>query len=695
MSTPGRSGARRKTPHMLANVPYRRLWTAASVHGLGDWLNIIALTALAGNLTAGSGYQAQSLAVAGVFAAKLLPSILFGPLAGALAGRFDQRATMAMADLLRFVVVLTIPFVGGYQWLIIATVLVECVNLFWASAKDATLSGLVPKERAGEADRLNLLAVYGTAPIAAALFAIVSAVVGVIATAARTTSLRATDIALGGGALAYLVAGILIFTLRTVPGDRARHVPTPSVFRLIADGRRRIGRAPAARGMVTGMMATLAAGAAVVGVARPYVQALHGGDAGYGAVFCALFLGVGYGMVFGPRLLPGLSRRRLFGLAIVVAGLTSAAAALIQNLVIVVVLTAVIGACAGVAWIIGYPALDLETGDGPDVRHSRTTPFLQSLGRVVLLLVLAVAGALAAVVGSHPVSVGGGADGGLGYRFDGANVVLLVAALLVVVAGLRVLKRLDDRRGVPLRADLLAALRGEKYAPEATAATESTGLFVAFEGGDGSGKTTQSRLLAIWLRDQGFDVVQTREPGATKVGMRLRAILLDAAHQGLSARAEAMLYAADRAEHVEKVIRPALLRGTTVISDRYVDSSLAYQGAGRALDPDDVARINAWATGGLVPDLTVLVDVPPSVGLRRMASPADRIEAEPMDFHERVRREFRALAAADPDRYLVVDGTLPQQEISRLIQDRVREIMPDPVPHEAEATTGTMPAIRD
>lgn len=694
MSTPGRPGARRKTPHMLANVPYRRLWTATSVHGLGDWLNIIALTALAGNLTAGSGYQAQSLAVGGVFAAKLLPSIVFGPLAGTLAGRFDHRATMAMADLLRFVVVLTIPFVGGYQWLIIATVLIECLNLFWTPAKDAALSGMVPQERAGEAERLNLLAVYGTAPVAAALFALVSAVVGVIATAVGTTSLRATDIVLGGGALAYLVAGILIFTLRAVPGDRGRHVPAPSVFRLIAAGRRRVGRVPAARGMVTGMMATLAAGAAVAGVARPYVQALRGGDAGYGTVFCALFLGVGYGMFFGPRLLPGLSRRRLFGLAIIAAGLTSAAAALIQNLVIVVVLAAAIGACAGVTWIIGYPALDLETGDGPDVRQSHTTPFLRSLGHVVLLLVLVLAGGLAAVVGSHPVSVGG-ADGGLGYRFDGATVVLLVAALLVVVTGLRVLKRMDDRREVPLRADLLAALRGEKHTPGTTATPESTGLFVAFEGGDGSGKTTQARLLAIWLRDQGFDVVQTREPGATKVGMRLRAILLDAAHQGLSARAEAMLYAADRAEHVEKVIRPALLRGTTVISDRYVDSSLAYQGAGRALDPDDVAKINTWATGGLVPDLTVLVDVPPSVGLRRMASPADRIEAEPMDFHERVRREFRALAAADPDRYLVVDGTLPQQEISRIIQDRVREILPDPVPHEAEATTGTMPVIRD
>src|SRR5690606_26524332 len=192
-----------------------------------------------------------------------------------------------------------------------------------------------------------------------------------------------------------------------------------------------------------------------------------------------------------------------------------------------------------------------------------------------------------------------------------------------------------------------------------------------------------------------FDVVQTREPGATKVGMRLRAILLDATHQGLSSRAEALMYAADRAEHVEKVIRPALQRGAMVVSDRYVDSSLAYQGAGRALDRAEVERLNTWATGGLLPDLTVVIDVPPEVALARFASPADRMESEPLEFHERVRREFRALAAADPERYLVVDGTQPPEEIARIVQDRSREILPDPIPADAESATRTIPIVRD
>ncbi|GII52390.1 hypothetical protein Pth03_07790 [Planotetraspora thailandica] len=685
MSTPGRAAKRRKTSHVLAIAPFRRLWTAMGVCSLGDWLNIIALTALAGNLTQSSGFQTQSLAVGGVFVAKLLPAILLGPVAGSLAGRLDRRTAMVVADIVRFAVVLSIPLVGNYQWVIIAALLVEFASLLWVPAKDATVRDLVPADQVEEANRLSLLVTYASAPIAAALFAIVSALTSMVASAVPGSAVKPTDLALGINALAYLVSAIMIFTLRAIPSGPTGRAPAASVLGQIADGRRSIGSNRVVRGLISGMLSAFAAGGAVVGVAKVYVGSLGGGDAGYGAVFCAVFLGMGLGMFFGLRLLGGLSRRRMFGLSIVLAGLALAAIAVIHDLVIVVMLSVVLGACAGIAWIIGYTMIGLEV---EDALRGRTFAYLQSLARVVLLVVVAVASALAAVFGSHLLAVGG-----ITYLFDGSNVVLLLAALAAVIVGLLAFRTMDDRRGIPISVDLLAALRGEKFVPEDD--EQPRGLFVAFEGGEGSGKTTQSRLLAIWLRDQGFDVVQTREPGSTKVGMRLRAILLDAAHQGLSARAETLLYAADRAEHVEKVIRPALNRGSTVVCDRYVDSSLAYQGAGRALEAEEVASVNAWATGGLLPDLTVLIDVPPSVGLRRMASPADRIEAEPLEFHERVRREFRTLAAADPERYLVVDGTLTQEEISRLIQDRVREVLPDPVPHEAEAATGTIPAIRD
>jgi dTMP kinase len=685
MTTPGRTAARRKPPHVLANPQFRRLWTAMSICSLGDWLNLIALTALASHLTQQSGYQIQSLAIGGVFVAKMLPAVVLGPLAGAVADRFDRRLTMVFADLARFAVVLSIPIIGKYQWVLIATFLVECVNLFWVPAKDATVPNLVPKDRLEEANQLNLLVTYGTAPVAAVLFSVLSLITDTLARSVPAFATEPTTLALIVNALAYWVSAMLIFTLKGIPKGE-KPISTPSMVKQITEGWRFVGANRLVRGLVIGMLGAFAAGGAVIGVAKIYVAELQGGDAAYGTVFGAVFVGMALGMFFGPRLMKELSRRRLFGLSIVGAGVVLAAIALIQNLVIVVLLTVALGACAGIAWIIGYTLIGLEV---EDAIRGRTFSFLQSLARVVLLLVVAVTPALAGLFGKHAIGLGAGID----YQFNGSNLVLVAGALLAVAVGVLALRHMDDRTGIPLLTDLVAALRGERFVPEG--ADRPRGLFVAFEGGEGSGKTTQSRLLAIWLRDQGFDVEQTREPGSTKVGMRLRAILLDSAHQGLSAGAETLLYAADRAEHVEKVIRPALYRGAMVVCDRYVDSSLAYQGAGRRLDPQDVAKVNSWATGDLIPDLTVLIDVPPGVGLSRFASPADRIEAEPLDFHERVRREFRALAAADPDRYLVVDGTLAQDEIARRVQDRVREILPDPVPEAAEEITGTIPAVRD
>ena len=680
MIAPGRS----RPAHVLANAPFRRLWTAMSVCSLGDWLNLLALTALAGNLTQGD-YRVQSLAVGGVFVAKMLPAVLLGPLAGVFADRFDRRLTMFTADLLRFAVVLSIPFVNAYQWVIVATILVECVNLFWVPAKDATVPNLVPKAQLESANRLNLLVTYGTAPVAAMLFAALSVAGDLIGGLLPfLPGHGATSMALIVNACAYLVSAVLIFTLRDIP-KRDGAISTPSVLKQIVEGWRFVGGNRVVRGLIIGMLGAFAAGGAVVGVAKIYVETLGGGDAAYGVVFGAVFTGMALGMFFGLRLLRELSRRRLFGLAITVAGLVLVAIALVHNLAIVVMLTVLLGACAGIAWIIGYTLIGLEV---EDALRGRTFAFLQSTARVTLLFVVAVANPLAALFGVHVLGLGQ-----FSYRFDGTNLVLVIAGALAMVVGVLALRHMDDKKGVPLAADLIAALRGQRYPTQA--AEQVPGLFIAFEGGEGSGKTTQARVIAIWLRDQGYDVVQTREPGATKIGMRLRAILLDAAERGLSARAEALLYAADRAEHVEKVIRPALYRGSLVVTDRYVDSSLAYQGAGRTLDPEDVSKINAWATGGLVPHLTVLIDTPPEVGLARLGGAADRIESEPLEFHERVRKEFRALAAASPDRYLVVDGTLPQETITRQIQDRIREILPDPVPREAEDATGTMPAIRD
>ena len=205
----------------------------------------------------------------------------------------------------------------------------------------------------------------------------------------------------------------------------------------------------------------------------------------------------------------------------------------------------------------------------------------------------------------------------------------------------------------------------------------SPGLFVTFEGGDGVGKTTQAALLDEWLTSLGRTVVRTREPGGTEVGVLVRDIVLH--HRGeVAARAEALLYAADRAHHIETLVRPALARGDVVIQDRYFDSSVAYQGDGRQLEPGEIRDLSMWATGGLLPDLTVLLDLDPAAARLRLDAddkPFDRLEAEQEDFHARVRDRFLAIAAAEPQRFLVLDASLPAEELAAGIRTRIESVL--------------------
>lgn len=204
-----------------------------------------------------------------------------------------------------------------------------------------------------------------------------------------------------------------------------------------------------------------------------------------------------------------------------------------------------------------------------------------------------------------------------------------------------------------------------------------TGLFITLEGGDGSGKSTQMGALTEWLQARGRTVVQAREPGGTDLGLELREIVLHRRGH-IAPRAEALLYAADRAHHIATLVRPALERGEVVIQDRYLDSSVAYQGAGRVLDPDEVRDLSLWATEGLLPHLTVLLDLDPAVGRERLDASRtryDRLEAEEADFHERVRAAYLVLAEAEPQRFLVLDATRPVDELQASIRDRVSALL--------------------
>ena len=188
------------------------------------------------------------------------------------------------------------------------------------------------------------------------------------------------------------------------------------------------------------------------------------------------------------------------------------------------------------------------------------------------------------------------------------------------------------------------------------------GMFITFEGGDGSGKSTQIQAVRDWFESRGREVIVTREPGGTELGTEIRRLVQNGP-EDVDARTEALLYAADRAYHVATVIRPALERGAVVLGDRYIDSSLAYQGAARSLGVDEIASLSAWATQGLYPSLTFLLDLPPEVGARRRTDAPDRMERESMDFHERVRHEYLRLADAEPERIVVIDAVGTVDEV--------------------------------
>ncbi len=687
---------------VLSIKAFRKLWIALSLSSFGDWLGFMAQTSLASTLAGSHSYQVANYSVGLVVFVRLLPAVTLAPLAGALADRLDRRLTMVIADIGRFSLYISIPLAHSLWWLFVATFLIETLSLFWIPAKEATVPNLVPPERLEQANQLSLLTTYGSAPVAALVFSLLTLFTGVIARAIPFFTTNKVDLALYFDGLTFLVSAATIFTLREVshqggrrrislpatagpdgravglhvPADEYQPVSHPSVFKSILEGWQFIGQTRVLRGLVIGMLGAFAAAGVVVGLAKIYVRDLGGGDPGYGALFGSVFMGLAAGMFLGPRFLRALPRRRLFGVSIAAAGVVLALTALIHNLVLVVIGAFLMGACSGMAWVTGYTLFGLEV---EDAKRGRTWATLQSLMQVDLLLMVAAGPFISGAIGEHTLTFED-----IVLHGNGSSVTLFGAGLLSLVVGIIAYKQMDDR-DVSLWRDLIAAIRGLH---PLTGRGVSTGFFVALEGGEGAGKSTQAKLLAQWCEARGYEVVTTFEPGATLIGRRLRELLLDPANTGLSPRAEALMYAADRAEHVASVIRPALARGAIVISDRYVDSSLAYQGAGRNLTIAEVERLSQFATSGLRPDLTVLLDIDVDEGLSRTAArdaTPDRLQAEAVEFHQLVHDTFRELADTDPDRYLVVNASLPSDVVHRLIVKRLDRQIPR-VPPDARET---------
>ncbi|WP_371645939.1 dTMP kinase [Streptomyces mirabilis] len=681
---------------LLRRPQLKRLWSAHLVGGVGDALALLVLVILVlqaaiAEGSFGGGYRGVALAVAAVFGARVLATLLFGAvLLGPLTsltsqeGPLDRRWTMVGADGLRAVLMLIAPL--WIDWtpdnalaaLLVLVFVTGVAERFWTVCRESAAPALLPApplegatvrplpDHLDALRRLSLRTAFAAVPIAAATLVVVSLVSNLLGAGIAWFDQHQ-------GALAsYVAAGLFAASLSVLTSLELPDTRTPRA-RSPLEGLRRPrtgtgvdnGRTGAIPLLVLACAAVAAAIAAAVAVSVLQAKDMGGGPVTYGLLVLALTGGVVIGIRTAPSVLPPLSRRRLLSLAIAFTGIALLAAGLVPDVTTVLLIAGLAGIGAGVAANTGHALLDQET---EEYRRARTTEHLHAVVRVSVALGALLAPVVAAAIGPHRLE-----NGKFVFAHGGAAFTLmLVGALLLPVAAL-VLAKVDDRSGVPLRHDLLDALRG---GDDPVQKSTANGFFIALEGGDGAGKSTQAEALAEWIRAKGHEVVVTREPGATPVGKRLRSILLDVSSAGLSHRAEALLYAADRAEHVDTVVRPALERGAVVISDRYIDSSVAYQGAGRDLSPTEIARINRWATNGLVPHLTVLLDVSPEAARERFTEAPDRLESEPVEFHTRVRSGFLTLAAADPGRYLVVDAAQEPEAVTTVVRHRLDVMLP-------------------
>ncbi|MET9773385.1 dTMP kinase [Streptomyces sp. NPDC006367] len=681
---------------LLRRPQLRRLWSAQLVGGVGDTLALLVLVLLAvqaasGAGSFGGGYRGVAFAVATVFGVRILATLLFGAvLLGPLTsltspeGPLDRRWTMVGADGLRAVLLIVAPL--WIDWtpddaltvLLVTGFVTGAAERFWTVCRESAAPALLPApppegatvrplpDHMDALRRLSLRTSFVAIPLAAIVLVVAGLLNNLLGAGvdwfAQHQAALASYVAAG-----LFAASLSLVTFLELPATRTPRARSP------LEGMRRPRTAGGVDKGRTGVLPLLvfacAAVAAVVSAAVA-VAVLHAGDLGggpvlYGLMAGALTGGVVVGIRTAPALLPSLSRRRLLALAIAFAGVTLLAAGLVPDVTSVLLLLVLAGAGAGVTANTGHALLDQETEEH---RRARITDHLHAVVRVHVALGAVIAPVLAAAIGPHRLE-----SGRFVFAHGGAAFVLMLAGALLLPVAALVLAKVDDRSGVPLRHDLKDALLGGDDPVPSPAAN---GFFIALEGGDGAGKSTQAEALAEWIRGKGHEVVLTREPGATPVGKRLRSILLDVSSAGLSHRAEALLYAADRAEHVDTVVRPALERGAVVISDRYIDSSVAYQGAGRDLSPTEIARISRWATNGLVPHLTVLLDVPPETARERFTEAPDRLESEPAEFHARVRAGFLTLAAADPGRYLVVDAGQEPEAVTTVVRHRLDRMLP-------------------
>lgn len=646
---------------------FRRMWAVTSVSSLGDWLAVFALTIYVKDLSG-----RPEFAVGGVLLFRVVPGLFFGPFAGVLADRFDRRRLMITADVARCILIASIPWIHNLWGIYAVSAGLELLGLLWTPAKDATLPNIVRPGQLMMANQLTLITTYGTFPLGGALVALLAIPAAMLGRIDAFEILRTQPISLAfffdAATFIFSAAMVATFPRELMVAKRAHHAVTGwNPFHDLAEGLRFVRRHPIVRTLLLGAWTAFSGGSAVVSLGPIFADRVTGGgetaaQAAWGALIVAVGSGLVLGMITAGAIARWVQRERIFPIGLAVSGAATILTASMTSIRPSIGTTVFVGLGAGVAWVTIFTLLQERVADR---LRGRTFATLYTGIRLSLFLGLAGWPFIAGAIGTRSLRAAG-------YRIDlsGFRVVLLAGGAFLFwsgVAAARGMARANGKRRTARMGGLRLSM------PVAGGARR--GLFIVLEGGEGAGKSTHLKGLYEWLVERGREVVVTREPGGTPIAERIRHILLDTASKGMDAKTEALLYAAGRAQHVSEKIRPALDRDAVVLCDRYVDSSLAYQGLARGVGEEDVMRLNVWATDDLVPDMVVLLHLDPEVGLRRAAGDPDRMEQEDMAFHRKVADAYLHLARSYPSRFAVVDASADVQHVQSQIRTAILPLL--------------------
>jgi dTMP kinase len=675
---------------LLRNRNYRLWFFAAFGSGLGDWTGLVALQVLVTQLSE-RGSRLALFALGGIMMARMLPSLLVGPVAGVLADRYDRKRLMVVTNLVRGGLFVAIAFSTDLVALFALTFVVECFSLLFLSAKDASLPVIVRRDHLTQANQMNLLVTYGTLPLGA-LSATLMIAVAALLRQAGLTGADATVLALLMNAGTFMFSALLIARIRMPDhGRRAvRDEEGPGFVEEFKEGLRFIRDLPLIRSLILGVVGVFFGGGVVISLGPAFVgTSLGGADTDWFTLMASVGVGLVVGIVSVSAIVRRFRKEKVFPLALIATGAIATVMANLPNLQLTLLLGLGLGVAAGLSFVTGYTLLHEYTDD--EVR-ARTFAAFYTGTRMAMFVALGLAPFLAGLVGTGRLVLGT-----VDIQMSGVRLVILLGGLVALYSAIRAARGMyralaeDGARAVSL---------------PLTETDAGAGLFIAFEGVEGAGKSTQVRALVERLEAEGHDVVVTREPGGSPIAERIRGVLLDPNSGAMDPRTEALLYAAARAEHVEQVILPALAAGKVVVCDRFIDSSLAYQGYARGLGEADVYEINRWAIGGLVPDAVVLLYLDPEEGLRRVAersrrerprhlraagqgdlsddSIGDRIERESLEFHRAVAAGFLEIAKRDRRRFCIVDATADAGTIARQVRSALHPWLPLPAAQERD-----------